>query len=214
MGNSQSKQYNEYDGFIIISEDEITSTENCLLANLVVHSKTALSKTAGFIGTSLVRLGELTSSASNFVGNLLVVKQGFKTDDTPAPVSQSILRFDRIKFFIIEEKILCFESGNRVCRVGFKLDITKIEMFRLTEHIGFFLFHTRDGNTVATVFSNQNSVRELILTQIADDKSQFERFEAEVCMYGTVSLTVFYKNGTEKYFRIERNGSFTEVVLP
>ena len=145
-----------------------------------------------------------------------MVKQGFKTDDTPAPVSQSILRLNGIVFFIIEEKTLGFESGNRVCRVVFKLDITKIEMFRLTEHIGFFLFHTRDGNTVATVFSNQNSVNEqLILTQIADKESQFERFEvSEVCMYGTVSLTVFYKNRTEKYFRIERNGSFTEVVLP
>jgi hypothetical protein len=68
--------------------------------------------------------------------------------------------------------------------------------------------------TVATVFTNHHNGKELILTKITDDGSQFVRFEFEVCMYGTVSLTVFYTNRPEKYFQIEKNGSFTEVVSP
>ena len=70
MGNSQSKQLDEENGFIIIPEHEITSTKGRLFTELVEYSKTALSiascatiKTAGFIGTALVRFGELTSSA-------------------------------------------------------------------------------------------------------------------------------------------------------
>jgi hypothetical protein len=93
------------------------------------------------------------------------------------------------------------------------MDVSSIEMFRLTEHIGFFLLHTTDGKTVASVYTSQyhGDFNRLKLTTIADSENQFERFEAEVCMYGTVSLTVFYKNGTQNYFQIERDGTFNEI---
>lgn len=218
MGNTQSKiEDNKDDGFVIIDDYEIDRHPETFLTNVVNHSKTAISLasigltvTARLIGTALGGLGKLTVLASRVVSDSLVVNQEFKTD-----CYETIMRFEKITFFIIEGPILGFRNGDRVCRFAFNLDISKIEMFRLTDDIGFFLFHTRDGNTVATVFTNQHSGHELILTKITDDECQFERFEvSEFCMFGTVSLTVFYKNGTEKYFRIERNGIFKEVFLP
>ena len=215
MEKSQSNQDKNY-GFVIIEDDNEITLPPRFLRNVVEYSTTAISLAssgitlaAGLIGTALGGLGKLTVLASNFVSDSLAVKQDFKTD-----VDSTTMIFEKITFFIIGETTLGFRAGIRCCGFKFNLDISKIEMFRLTDNVGLFLFHTRDGNTVATVYTNQHCGHELILTKITDDECQFERFElSEICIYGTVSLTVFYANGTQKYFQIERNGSFTEVVL-
>ena len=226
MGNSISipKEEEEEYGFIILDEqslDEQSRYQELLQKTIqgtekaLVFTKTAMTLTVCAIGSALTVLGGITASASTFIGNSLAVKQDFQTND-----SYTVLRFEKINFFIIEKttgQTLGFSIGNRVCGFKFNLDISKIEMFRLTENIGFFLFHTNYGNTVVSVYTNQydGNFNRLILTTITDSYNQFERFEAsEPCMYGTVSLTVFYKNGTQKYFQIERNGTFNEDVLP
>jgi hypothetical protein len=215
MEKLQSNQDKNY-GFVIINDDDETTPPPSFLRNVVEYSTTAISLassgitlTARLIGTALGGLGKLTVLASKFVSDSLAVKQGFKTDGT-----MTSMAFTNVEFFTIEGTILGFRTENRCCGFEFNLDISKIEMFRLTNDIGLFLFHTRDGNTVATVFTNQHNGKELILTKITDDESRFVRFEFEVCIYGTVSLTVIYTNRPEKYFQIERNGSFTEVVRP
>lgn len=209
MGNYISKPKEEEDGFIILDEQsriqELLQTIIQGTGNALFFTKTAMTLTVCAIGTVL---GGIT--ASTFISNSLAVKQNFQTN------SNTVLRFEKITFFIVG-KTLGFSIGNRVCGFKFNLDISKIEMFRLTENIGFFLFHTNDGNTVVSVYTNQydGNFNCLILTTITDSDNQFERFEAsEPCMYGTVSLTMFYKNGTQKYFQIERNGTFNEDILP
>lgn len=87
-------------------------------------------------------------------------------------------------------------------------------MFRLTDEICFFLFYTTDGNMTVSVYTSQygDKFDEIKLTTITDVENKFKSFEvSEVCLFGTVSLTIFYKNGSQKFFQIQRNGTFSEI---
>ena len=220
MGNQQSKKIKDdiIDGFVIIDYDldeqskiqEIFQLAIQKTGKGFVFTKTVIISTVCAIGSALSILGGITASASTFIGNSLAVKQDFQTR------SQIVAKFEKISFFIVGKNLgFCIE--NRVCGFKFQLDISSIEMFHLTDEICLFLLHTTDENTVASVYTSQynGDFNRLKLTKITDSGNQFERFEAsEVCMYGTVSLTVYYKNGTHKFFRIERDGTIQEVVLP
>lgn len=212
MGNQQStQQTQEEDDFIVIhSNKELTSLQIAIQKSIKAldFAKTATAFAIEATGSALTVFGGITASASSvLITNLFPVKQGFRTG------SQSVVQFEGITFFITGNNTLSFHISRGIFSYKFQMDVSSIEMFRLTEHIGFFLLHTTDGKTVASVYTSQynGDFNRLKLTTIADSENQFERFEAEVCMYGTVSLTVFYKNGKTRFFQIERDGTFNEI---
>jgi hypothetical protein len=206
MGNQQStQQTQEEDDFIVINSrnQELTGLE--IAFNF---TKTATVFALYATGRALNALSGITASASKaLIKNFLPVKQDFRTG------SQKVVQFEGITFFITGNNTLSFHISSGIFSYKFQMDVSSIEMFRLTDEICFFLLHTTDGKTVASVYTSQyhGDFNRLKLTTIADSENQFERFEAEVCMYGTVSMTVFYKNGTQNYFQIERDGTFNEI---
>jgi len=207
MGTQNSKPITQTeDGdFIVInsSNKELTSLQMAIQKS---NQAFVIAKTA--TAFALNALSGITASASRaLITNLFPVKQGFRTG------SQSVVQFEGITFFISGKATLSFHISRGIFSYKFQLDVSSIEMFRLTDEICFFLLHTTDGKTVASVYTSQynGDFNRLKLTTIADSENQFERFEAEVCMYGTVSLTVFDKNGKTRFFRIQRDGTFNEI---
>ena len=214
MGTQNSKPITQMeDGdFIVINSSnyELTGLQMAIQKSIKAldFAKTATAFAIEATGSALTVFAGITASASSaLITNLFPVKQGFRTG------SQSVVQFEGITFFITGNNTLSFHISRGFFSYKFQMDVSSIEMFRLTEHIGFFLLHTTDGKTVASVYTSQynGDFNRLKLTTIADSENQFERFEAEVCMYGTVSLTVFYKNGKTRFFQIERDGTFNEI---
>jgi len=206
MGNQESKPTTQTEdgGFIVIdSNKELTSLQ---MAIQKANEALALAKTA--TAFAIDALSGITASASSaLITQLIPVKQDFRKG------SQIVIQFEGITFFIIGNNTLSFHISRGIFSYKFQLDVSSIEMFRLTEHIGFFLLHTTDGKTVASVYTAQynGDFNRLKLTTIADSENQFDRFEAEVCIYRTVALTVFYKNRKTRFFQIERDGTFNEI---
>lgn len=198
MKNPNSK-INKDNDFIIIHDSEIEKSRFQEMLTLAAKSKKVFDLTASAIQqTAQIVIRGITALLA------LTVKQEFKTD------SQSVIQFKNITFFITGN-ILNFQISHGIYSYKFKLDISRIEMFRLTDEICFFLFYTTDGNMTVSVYTSQygDKFDEIKLTTITDVENKFKSFEvSEVCLFGTVSLTIFLQKWKPEIFSNPKKRNF------
>jgi hypothetical protein len=213
QNRNENRNENQYDGdFIIIRIPETNMEKIAKYASHVFEQAGGFIKQAGGFIKQAGGVFEQARDASQtlFSTILSFVKPEIKTQ---SPQCQHVAQFKKIYFFVTGN-ILNFQIPRGIFSYKFKLDISKIELYRLTDDICLFLFHTTDGNMTVSVYTSQYSddFNKIKLTTITDVENQFDSFEvSEVCMFGTVSLTISYKNGRQRFFQIERNGTFNEI---
>ena len=171
----------------------------------IVDSATAMNTAASHLGSVL------SYSVSSIRCHILPNHQDFDA-------SSHVVNINEIRFVQVGPKILWvrFDNGT-VCGYRFPVkNLDRIEMFRLTSAICMFLLHTTDGRVFVSVYTTQYG-RDITclnrVTQIGED-DHFEFFEtSDVCIHGTVGLTVFYKDRSQHFFRVERDGAIRPIFL-
>jgi hypothetical protein len=162
--------------------------------------------------TAASHLGSALSSSASAMGSLILpISQDFDT-------SSRVVNIKGIRFVQVGPKILWvrFDNGT-VCGYRFPVkNLDRIEMFCLTSAICLFLLHTTDGRVFASVYTTQYG-RDITclnrVTQIGED-GRFKFFEtSDVCIHGTVGLTVFYNDRSQRFFRVERDGAIHPILL-
>jgi len=205
---NRNENQDDDDGFIIIRMPKT------IMEKMVEYASGAIKQAGGVFeqaGGVFEQARDASQTLFSTITSLLFVKPEIKTE---SPQCQYVAQFEKIKFFVTGN-ILNFQIPRGIFSYKFKLDISKIELYRLTDDICLFLFHTTDGNMTVSVYTSQygDDFNKIKLTTITDVENQFDSFEvSEVCMFGTVSLTIFYKNGMQRFFQIERNGTFNEIA--
>ena len=162
--------------------------------------------------TAASHLGSVLSYSAGAIGSLILPNH----QDFDA--SSHVVKINEIRFVQIGPNILWvrFDNGT-VCGYRFPVkNFDRIEMFRLTSAICLFLLHTTDGRVFVSVYTTQYG-RDITclnrVTQIGED-DRFEFFEtSDVCIHGTVGLTVFYKDRSQHFFRVERDGAIRPIFL-
>lgn len=171
----------------------------------IVIGATAMKTAASHCGSAL------SFSASAIKHRFLPIRQDFDT-------SSCVVKIKGIRFVLIGPKIMwvCFDKET-LCGYRFPVEnLYRIEMFRLTSAICMFLLHTTDGRVFVSVYTTQYG-RDITclnrVTQIGED-DHFEFFKtSDVCIHGTVGLTVFYKDRSQRFFRVERDGAIHPILL-
>lgn len=174
----------------------------------IVGSAKVMKTTAYHFGSAL------SSSASAIKHHFLPIRQDFDA-------SSRVVDIDGIRFVQIRPNILWvrFDNGT-VCGYQFPVvNLGLIEMFLLTPAICLFLLHTTDGGVFASVYTTYTTQygRDITclnrITQLGKDHN-FDRFEtSDVCIHGTVGLTVIYKDRSRRFFHVERDGAIHQILL-
>lgn len=153
----------------------------------------------------------LSSSASAISHSIFRIHQDFDT-------YSRVVNINGVRFVQIGPNILwvSFDNGT-VCGYRFPVkNLNRIEMFHLTSAICMFLLHETDGRVFASVYTTHYG-RDITclnrVTQIGED-DRFNFFEtSDVCIHGTVGLTMFYKDRSQLFFRVERDGAIRPIFL-
>ena len=171
----------------------------------IVDSAQVMKTTASHCGSAVF------SSARAIQRHFLPSRQVFD-------ISSRVVDIDGIRFVQIRPNILWVCADKKaLCGYGFPVENLRcIEMFHLTQAICLFLLYTTTGCVFASVYTTQYG-RDITclnrVTQIGED-DRFVFFEtSDVCIHGTVGLTVFYKDRSQRFFRIERNGAIQQILL-
>jgi hypothetical protein len=153
----------------------------------------------------------LSFLASAIKRNFLPINQDFDT-------SSYVVNIKGIRFVRIGQKKLWVCADKKaLCGYGFPVENLRcIEMFHLTPAICLFLLYTTTGCVFASVYTTQYG-RDITclnrITQLGKDHN-FDLFEtSDACMHGTVGLTVFYKDRSQRFFRVERDGAIHQILL-
>jgi hypothetical protein len=176
----------------------------------VVHEAIVIGGT--IVKTAASHCGSaLSYSASAIKNNFLPIHQDFNT-------FSCVVNINGTKFVQLGEKILwvCFDNGT-LCEYRFPVEnLGCIKMFLLTREICMFLLYTTTGCVFASVYTTQYGRDITCLNRITQlgKENKFDLFEtSDACMHGTVGLTVFYKDGSQYFFHVERDGAIHQILL-